>query len=265
VKEIDWPSEAEDISKLALEAAKARSPPAGAYPAVLDGFLVGLLIHEAFGHATEGDLVLSGDSALKGRLGQAVASEHVSIIDEGVVQGGFFLPFDDEGVLKGRTVVVEGGILRTFLTSRSVAAELGLEPTGNGRAQGFSYFPTVRQANYYMAPGDWSLEELVEDVEFGFLLKGRSRGGGQVEPGMGNFTFRAGPSYVIRHGEICELVRGVAISGNVLETLKLVEAVGRELQLRFSVFGGCGKYGQTVRVGLGGPPVRVSRVVVGGA
>ena len=265
VKERDWPSEAEGISKLALETAKARSPPAGAYPAVLDGLLVGLLVHEAFGHATEGDIVLSGDSALKGKLGREVASECVSIIDEGVVKGGFYVPFDDEGVLKGRTVVVENGVLKTFLTSRSVAAELGLEATGNGRAQGFSSFPTVRQTNYHMAPGDWGLEELLEGIDFGFFLMGRSRGGGQVEPGMGNFTFRAGPSYVIRHGELSELVKGVAISGNVLETLKLVEAVGRELQIRFSVFAGCVKYGQVVRVGLGGAPVRVSKVVVGGA
>ena len=265
VKERDWPSEAEGISNLALEAAKARSPPAGTYPAVLDGFLVGLLIHEAFGHATEGDIVLSGDSALRGKLGEQVASEHVSIIDEGIVEGGFYIPFDDEGTLKGRTVVVKNGILKAFLTSRSVAAELGLRPTGNGRAQGFSYFPTVRQTNYYLAPGDQSLEELMEGIDYGLFLMGRSRGGGQVEPGMGNFTFRAGPSYVIRHGELSELVRGVAISGNVLETLKLVEGVGRDFQIRFSIFAGCGKYGQVVHVGLGGAPVRVKKVVVGGA
>ena len=261
---VDWLKEAEDISKLALETAKAENPPSGAYPVVIDGRLIGLLIHEAFGHATEGDLVASGDSVLRGRLGQVLASEQISIVDEGVVPDGIYVPFDDEGVLKGRTVVVEQGVLKTFLTSRESAERLGLEPTGNGRAQDFASFPIVRQTNYYVQPGDHTLEELVEDVEFGFLLHGRSRRGGQVETGMGTFTFRAGPSHVIRKGEVAELVRGVAISGDILDVLKRVEAVGREVEIRTSVFGGCGKYGQTVRVGLGGPPVRISRMVIGG-
>ncbi len=265
VKEVDWAGEARDISLLAVETAKVESPKAGAYPVVVDGRLIGLLIHEAFGHATEGDLVASGDSVLRGRLGQVVASEQVSIVDEGTAPGGIYVPFDDEGVLKGRTVVVERGVLKAFLTSREVAARLGLPPTGNGRAQDFANFPIVRQTNYHMEPGDHTLEELIEDIKFGYFLKGRSRRGGQVETGMGTFTFRAGPSHVIRNGEICELVRGVAMSGDILEALKLVEAVGREVELRTSVFGGCGKYAQTVRVGLGGPPVRISRMVVGGA
>ena len=265
IKSVDWPSEARDVSELAAETARARGPPAGSYPVVVDGRLIGLLLHEAFGHATEGDLVSSGDSVLAGRLGTRVASELVNVVDEGVRPEGLYMPFDDEGVLKGRTVLVEEGVLKAFLTSREVAAELGLEPTGNGRAQDFSHFPIVRQTNYYMEPGDYSLEELVEDVDFGFLIRGRGAGGGQVETGMGSFTFRAGPSNVIRRGEVCELVRGVAISGYILETLGLVEAVGRDFELRTSAFGGCGKMGQTVPVGNGGPPVRISRMVVGGA
>ena len=265
VKEIDWLSGAREISELAAETAKARGPPAGTYPVVVDGRLVGLLLHEAFGHATEGDIVASGDSVLTGKLGTKVASELVNIADEGVRPEGLYMPFDDEGVLKGRTVLVERGVLRAFLASREVAAQLGLKPTGNGRAQDFSHVPIVRQTNYYMEPGDYSLEELVEDVDFGFLIRGRGAGGGQVETGMGSFTFRAGPSNVIRKGEICELVRGVAISGYILETLGLVEAVGKDFELRTSVFGGCGKMGQTVPVGDGGPPVRISRMVVGGA
>ena len=265
VKEVDWAEEARDISLLAVETAKTRSPKAGAYPVVVDGRLMGLLIHEAFGHATEGDLVVSGDSVLRGRLGQMVASEQVTIVDEGTAPGGMYVPFDDEGVLKGRTVVVERGVLRSFLTSREVAAKLSLPPTGNGRAQDFANFPIVRQTNYYMEPGGYALDELVEDIKFGYFLKGRSRRGGEVNPGMGTFTFRAGPSHVIRNGEICELVRGVAMSGDILEALRLVEAVGREVELRTSVFGGCGKYDQTVRVGLGGPSVRIGRMVVGGA
>ena len=173
VRAEDWPSKARDISELAAETARARGPPAGTYPVVVDGRLVGLLLHEAFGHATEGDLVASGDSVLTGRLGTKVASELVNVVDEGVRPEGLYMPFDDEGVLKGRTVLVERGVLKAFLTSREVAAQLGIEPTGNGRAQDFSHFPIVRQTNYYMEPGDQSLEELVEDVDFGFLIRGR--------------------------------------------------------------------------------------------
>jgi TldD protein len=260
----DWTTFAEELSQLAVEAAGSKTPLSGTYPVVVDPQVVGLLLHEAFGHASEGDLIFTGDSVLRGRLGEAVASELVNIVDEGVVDGGYYYPYDDEGVRKERTILVEGGILKGYLHDRTSAKRLGAEPTGNGRAQDFENLPIVRQTNYYLEPGDHTLEELLEDIDLGVYIRGVGARGGQVETGMGTFTFSVGPSKMIRRGELAETVRGVIISGLILETLKTVDAVGRDFEMRTSVFGGCGKMGQGVRTGMGGPHIRVRRMTVGG-
>lgn len=260
----DWAAFARDVSATAVKALKAPMPPAGRIRAVADPELVGLILHEAFGHASEGDLVTGGTSVLRNRLGTAVASEEVTIVDDGLVEGGFPVPFDDEGTPKTATTVVEKGVLRSFLTDRVSASKLGLRATGNGRAQDFSNPPIVRQTNIYMLPGSWRAEEMIREAGEGIYLVGKGAGGGQVDTGAGTFTFSAGPSYMIRRGELAELVRGVVISGYILETLRGVEAVGRDLSVRTSVFGGCGKEGQLVRVGDGGPHVMFRELVVGG-
>ncbi|MEM3699742.1 MAG: TldD/PmbA family protein [Candidatus Bathyarchaeia archaeon] len=260
----DWNSFTTDISKLAIEAACSKPPPPGTYPVVVDPEVVGLLLHEAFGHASEGDLVATGESVLRDKIGTKVASDYVTIIDEGVVRGGYFYPFDDEGVKKGKTVIVEKGVLKNYLHDRNSASQFGAEPTGNGRAEDFENIPIVRQTNYYMQPMDYTFEELIEDIDFGIYVKGKGSTGGQVEVGMGAFTFGVGPSKIIKNGELAETVRSVIISGLILETLKTVDAVGRDLTIRTSAFGGCGKDGQMVRVGDGGPHIRVREMIVGG-
>ena len=260
----DWNSFTADISELAIEAAGSKTPPPGTYPVVVDPLVVGLVLHEAFGHASEGDLVFTGDSVLNKRLGDQLASEAVTIIDEGIVEGGYYYPFDDEGIRKERTVIVEEGVLKNYIHDRNSASRLGAESTGNGRAQDFENIPITRQTNYYMQPRDHKFEELIEDIDFGIYLRGKGAGGGQVEPGMGTFTFGVGPSQIIRDGELAETVRGVVISGLILETLKTVDAIGADLSISTSVFGGCGKMGQMVRVGDGGPHIRVRKMTVGG-
>ncbi len=264
IEGVDWPSFARSVSELALKAVKSGTPPAGKFRVIADPDLIGLILHEAFGHATEGDLVYTGGSVLARRLGTQVASPLVTIVDEGVVKGGYYVPYDDEGSPKGRTVVVEGGVLKTYLTDRVSASKLGIDVTGNGRAQDFASTPIVRQTNFYMLGGDWRLEEMIEDIDYGIYLIGRSAGGGQVDPANGTFTFSIGPSRIIRKGELAELVRGVVVSGNILETLKGVEAVGRDVKVRTSPFSRCGKGGQMVTVGLGGPHVRIKEMIIGG-
>jgi len=264
IESMDLNSFAADISALAVEAVESRTPPAGTYTVVVDPNVIGLLLHEAFGHASEGDLVFTRESVLYGKIGSQVASEHVTIIDEGIIEGGYFYPFDDEGVKKQKTVVVENGILRSYLHDRASAYQFNVVSTGNGRAQDFENLPIVRQTNYYMEPGDYKFEELIEDIDFGIYIRGKGATGGQVEVGMGTFTFGVGPSKIIKNGELAETVRGVVISGFVLETLKTIDAVGKDLTIRTSIFGGCGKMGQTVRVGFGGPHVRVRKMTVGG-
>lgn len=260
----DWASFSQSVADLAVQALHADVPKAGRYRVVADPRLIGLILHEAFGHALEGDLVSSGASVLKGRVGEAVASEQVTVIDDGVVEGGYFVPFDDEGSRKERVVAVDKGILRSYLTGRREAAELGQGVTGNARAQDYASAPIVRQTNIFIEPGDWRSDEMIRELRNGLYLLGRSARGGQVDTASGTFTFSVGPSWVVEGGEIKKMIKGVVVSGQVLETLKAVEAVGKEVRVRTSVFGGCGKESQTVKVGLGGPHVIIGEMVVGG-
>ncbi len=264
IREHDWEKMAKEVSEIAKKAVNARCPPPGTYSAVISPRLIGLLLHEAFGHASEGDEVYAEASVLKGMLGKKVASEIVTIYDEGIVEGGYFFPYDDEGVKKGRTVVVDKGILKSHLTSREMAKELSLPVTGNARAQNFSYDVLVRQTNFYMAPGDMSEEELIEGVKEGIYVTEKGSRGGEVNPVLGTFTFSGGFSWRIKNGELVEPLRGVTLSGMILDVLRSVDGVGKEVVVNTSVFGGCGKEGQRVRVGVGGPAVRVRRITIGG-
>lgn len=264
IKSTDWNKFTTGISQLALEAARSKTPPPGTYPVVVDPDIVGVLLHEAFGHASEGDLVTSGESVLNNRIGSRLAPESITITDEGVIEGGFYYPYDDEGVKKEKTVVVEKGVLKSFIHDRESASKLAAKPTGNGRAQDFENLPIVRQTNYVMQPDTCEFEELVEEIDAGVYVRGRGSTGGEVEVGMGTFTFGVGPSRIIRKGELAETVRGVVISGSILNTLKTVDAVGKDRTVKTSVFGGCGKSAQRATVGFGGPHIRVQRMTVGG-
>ncbi len=264
INAIDTDLFASEISDLAINSAQSKTCPAGIYPVVLEPEAVGLILHEAFGHASEADLVATNSSILAGKLGAQVASERVMIVDEGVVKGGYFYPYDDEGTKKEKTVVVENGILKSFLHDVHSAQKLGAESTGNGRAQDFENTPIVRQTNLYMQPGDFAVDELIEDVDFGIYVGEKGLKGGEVDTGNGTFTFGVGPSRAIRNGELAETFRGVVISGEILETLKTIDAVGKNVKVSTMVFGGCGKSGQSVFVGDGGPPVRFRKMTVGG-
>ncbi|MBD3192893.1 MAG: TldD/PmbA family protein [Candidatus Heimdallarchaeota archaeon] len=260
----DWNDFAVDVSELAIRTVKAKAPPAGTYPVIIDPELVGILTHEAFGHAAEADLVFTGTSTLKDRLGASLASDQVTIIDEGVIEGGYYIPFDDEGTEKTKTVILEQGVLKHYIHDLNTAKELGVKPTGNGRAQDFENIPLVRMTNTYIDAGNYSFEELLEGVKEGIYIKRKGSTGGQVEVGMGSFTFNAGESLMIRDGELVEPVRGVVLSGEILETLKTVDAVGKDLEISTGHFGACGKGSQRAKVGFGGPHIRVQEMTIGG-
>ncbi len=253
IRDRDWTGFCREISELAVKAVETQMPNAGTFEVVADPDLIGLILHEAFGHASEGDLVTTGESVLQGRLGSRVAGPDVTIYDQGVIEGGYFAPYDDEGISKKQTTIVDGGILKGYLQSRQTAVQMEMEPTGNARAMDFQNTPIVRQTNYYMKSRDYSLEELVEDIKKGYYIRGRGGAGGQVDVGGGTFTFAVGPSYVIENGEIREMVRGTTVNGMVLESLQTIDAVGKDLKISTSAFGGCGKGAQLVRVGDGGP------------
>lgn len=256
-----------DLNKIAVEAAKkalrmlkAKPAPSGRFTVITDPDLTGVFSHEAIGHACEADGVIAGESILKDRLGKQVGSELVNICDDPTYPGGWgSYRYDDEGVLALKRMLIEKGILKTYITNREAAAKLGIEANGGARAQDYSHPPIVRMSNTFIVPGDWTFEEMLEDVNYGVYLLG-SRGG-QVDPAKGTFQFNAKEAFLIEKGEITKPLLDVSLSGLILETLYNIDAVGKDFSLRT---GTCGKGGQGVPAGTGGPHIRIRNAVVGG-
>jgi len=249
---------AREVGTTAVSLLDAAAPKGGTYPVVLDQELAGVFVHEAVGHACEGDIILEGDSCLEGKLGQKIGSELVTVKDDpSIMQNGYY-PFDDEGSLAQETVLVENGVLSSFLNSRETAARLG-GVARNARSEGLDR-PIVRMSNTYIANGDWKKEEILQELGNGVYLAG-SRGG-QVSTGEGLFQFNAKRGYLIENGEKTRLLRDVSLSGKILETLLHVQAVGDDLKFNG---GRCGKAGQLVPVSDGSPHLLVSRATVGGS
>jgi TldD protein len=249
---------AKEVGETAVALLDADVPKGGSFPVLLDQELAGVFVHEAVGHATEGDIILEGDSCLEGKLGQRIGSELVTVKDDPCLMYNGYYPFDDEGSLAQETVLVEKGILNSYLNTRETAARLGGVPR-NARAEGLDR-PVVRMSNTYIANGDWKLEEIFEELGDGVYLAG-SRGG-QVSTGEGVFQFNAKRGYLVEKGEKTKLLRDVSLSGKILETLLHVKAVGNDLKFNS---GRCGKAGQLVPVSDGSPHLLVAEATVGGA
>ena len=252
----------EQAVKLAVDQLSATTPIGGTSVVVLDPELVGLLSHEAIGHTVEADIVLGG-AVTAGKIGRRVASELVTLCDSGSTEDSPFavgtLPVDDEGVLTRRAVIIEQGVLRSFLHNRESAAHFGVEPTGNARAFTYGDDPLIRMRNTYIERGETAVEDLIGGVEEGFLLRGLGFGG-QADSN-GEFMFGVREGYTIRNGRIGDLVRGATVSGNAFDVLKSVDAVGDDFMWDNSS-GYCGK-GQPAKVAAGGPHVRC-RATIGG-
>jgi TldD protein len=248
----------ERVARRAVEQLKAKPAKGGTFPAVLGPSVVGVFVHEAFGHLAEADLTLSG-SVLSDKLGKKVASNVVTFYDDGTVEGAFgSFKYDDEGVPAQKTLLVKDGVVVGLMHNRETAQKFNAKPTGNARAEDFRFEPIIRMRNTFMEPKDYSFEELVEDIKFGYYLK--SSGGGQANL---NGTFQVGiqEAYEIVNGEVGAPVRNASISGNTLETLLKLDAVGKD----FGLWPGrCGK-GQTAFIGDGGPHIRAREVLVGGS
>lgn len=237
---------------------KAKSSPSGVMPLLIDPILTGLFIHEAFGHATEGDIVTSGGSCLEGKLGQKVASEQVIIRDDPTLDGYGRFPFDDEGVKARNRTLVKNGVLVSYIVDRENGWKLGLESNGGARAEDFRVRPLVRMSNMVMEPGDKTFEELVEDVDRGIYAQ--SVKGGQANPAKGTFQFTAQVAHLIEHGEITHPLLNVSFSGSTLNSLENIRGIGKDFDLNASL---CRKP-QTVTVSGGGPHVLIDAVTVGG-
>lgn len=253
---------AERAGKSAVDLLTAPYAPGGAATVILNPELVGLLAHEAVGHTVEADFVLSG-SAASDKLGQKVASELVTLVDSGPAYlggsaaGGVVL-VDDEGVPAGRTVVIENGVLKSFLHDRETAALFGVAPTGNARAWLYDDEPLIRMRNTYMEPGEHELDEMIASIDDGFLLEGA--GSGQADANA-EFMFGVQEAREIKNGKVGRLMRGASISGDAFDVLSSVDMVGSHFEWAIGS-GHCGK-GQPAKVDGGGSHVRC-KVVVGG-
>ncbi len=245
----------------AIDLLSAERAPAGTFDVIIDPHICGLLVHEAFGHNSEADAVWSGDSILDGKLGEKVAAESVTIIDDPTLpdlNGSF--TYDHEGVLARKHVIVENGVLKGYLHSLETAARYGVEPNGAARADGADNSPIVRMSNTYIAPGSSTLQQMMASVDNGLYLTGGYWG--YVFTAQGQFTCNVEHAYAIRNGALGTHYRNVCISGRTLETLQHVTAVGNDLT--FELGGTCGKNGQSMPVDAGGPHLLIRNVVVGG-
>ncbi|MCJ7762819.1 TldD/PmbA family protein [Candidatus Bathyarchaeota archaeon] len=248
----------EKVAKLAVEQLKAKSPKGGVFPVVLGSNVVGVFVHEAFGHLAEADLALSG-GVLANNLGKKIASDVVTFYDDGTVNGAFgSFKYDDEGVPAQKTLLIKDGVVAGLMHNRETAAKFNAAPTGNARAEDFRVEPIIRMRNTFMAPKDYSLEELIEGVREGYYFKSFRGGQANID---GTFQVGIQEAYEIVNGEIGAPVRNASISGNTLETLFKVDAAGKD----FTLWPGrCGK-GQTAFICDGGPHIRVKEVTVGGS
>lgn len=253
-------SVAERTLKRALLSLSAEPSPAGIMDVVIAGEAGGTMIHEACGHGLEADIVRKESSVYADRIGQEVASPLVTLVDDGSLQGlGGSINFDDEGIPAKRTVLIERGILKGYLTDRLSSKVMGLPLTGNGRREGFEDFPIPRMTNTFLEPGEHSFEEIISSVERGLLVL--KMGGGEVNPTDGNFVFKVNEGYLIENGKIGKPVRGAILVGNGPEVLKNIKMLGRDLTFDIGL---CGKDGQSVPVGDGQPTMLVGGLVVGG-
>jgi TldD protein len=248
-------------AKRAVSLLTAQPAPAGKFPAIFHPSIAGLLVHEAIGHNTEADLVLTGQSILEGKLGTQVAAGCICIVDDSTIPASWgSYTYDSEGVPGQRRVLVEQGVLKGFLHSLETAAKMGVAPNGSARADGFMHRPIIRMSNTMILPGEDTLEDLMRDIDLGILLRGGQWG--YVQSEKGQYTCHAGEGVMIRNGEPAEQVRDVSISGMTLDTLANSLGVSRDFELEMP--GNCGKNGQSMPVNGGGPYIKVKEVVVGG-
>ncbi|MFL6492346.1 MAG: TldD/PmbA family protein [Nitrososphaera sp.] len=228
---------------------------------ILDPAMVGLLSHEAIGHTVEADFVLSG-SVVKDKIGTKVASDLVTLVDSGrseiATNAGGTIIVDDEGVVAGRTAIIEKGMLKSFLHNRESAMIFGAASTGNARAFQYSDEPLIRMRNTYIEPGDDKLNDMIRETKHGYIIKGARNGQADAN---GEFMFGAEEVHLIENGEEKELLRGASISGNAFEVLQSVDMVGNEFQYDIGT-GYCGKY-QPAKVDGGGPYIRCTAIIGG--
>jgi TldD protein len=244
----------------ALTNLRARPAPAGTMPVVIGNAFGGVIFHEAVGHLLETTSVAKKASVLSDKIGEQIASRVVTYIDDGTTAGAWgSSEFDDEGAPTRRTVLIDGGVLRSYMVDRWGALRTGYEPTGSGRRENYTFAPTSRMRNTFIAPGQATIDAIFGGVDEGLYAKVMR--GGQVKPGSGEYNFGVQEAYMVRHGKLAEPVRGAMLVGKGPETLQRVVAVSSDLA---TAAGMCGSLSGSVPTEVGQPHVLISAIVVGG-
>ena len=252
----------EEAIEQALINLKAEAAPAGTMPVVLGPGWPGILLHEAIGHGLEGDFNRKGTSAFSGRIGERVAAEEVTVVDDGTIENRRgSLNVDDEGTATSSTTLIERGILKGYMQDKHNARLMGVAPTGNGRRESYAHLPMPRMTNTYMLGGKYDPEEIIASVDKGIYAV--QFGGGQVDITNGKFVFSASQAYKIENGKVTTPIKGATIIGNGPDVLTRVSMVGNDMELDSGI-GTCGKDGQSVPVGVGQPTIRIDDITVGG-
>ncbi len=241
---------------------EAVAAPAGSMTVVLGPGWPGILLHEAIGHGLEGDFNRKGTSAFSGRIGDRIATEHVTVVDDGTIpdrRGS--LTIDDEGVSTECTTLIERGILKNYMQDKLNARLMGMNPTGNGRRESYAHLPMPRMTNTYMLSGNLEPDEIIASVDKGIYAT--QFGGGQVDITSGKFVFNTSQAWLIEKGKITKPIKGATLIGNGPDVLTRVSMVGNNLEMDTGI-GVCGKEGQSVPVGVGQPTIRIDNLTVGG-
>jgi TldD protein len=247
-------------AKQAVVMAGAGYCPADVMPVAIANGFGGVIFHEACGHSLEAAAVAYGQSQFAGKLGQKIAHEKVTAIDDGTIPGSWgSIDFDDEGTPSQRNVLIENGVLKSYMIDKFNGRRMGMASTGSSRRQSYAYAPTSRMTNTFIAPGEDKNEDIIGSIEYG--LYAASMGGGSVNPVTGEFNFAVNEGYIIRNGEICEPVRGATLVGKGSEIIQNIDMVGSDLDM---AQGMCGASSGSVPTNVGQPMIRVSSITVGG-
>lgn len=253
---------ARKAARQALDLLDAKSVIGGQYPVVVDQMLAGVFVHEAFGHLSESDFVYENPKAREMMvLGRRFGKDILNVYDDGTIHGQRGTHrFDDEGTPTRHNDLIKDGILVGRLHSRETAAKMGEKVTGNARAINYRFPPIVRMTNTAIENGTTSFEEMIKDIKLGIYACDAYGGETMLE----NFSFSSGYAYMIRNGELAEMVKDVILSGNLFSTLMNIDAIGNDFKW-LQVGGGCGKGEQApLPVGMGAPHIRIQNVVIGG-
>ncbi len=234
--------------------------PAGRMPVAIGNGFGGVIFHEACGHSLEASSVALGQSQFAGKLGQQIATEKVTALDDGTIPNGWgSINIDDEGTPAQRKVLIEKGVLKTYMVDKFNGRRMGMESTGSCRRQSYQYEPTSRMTNTFIAEGEDSNDDIIASISYGLYAK--QMGGGSVNPVTGEFNFGVREAYLIRDGKVAEPVRGATLVGKGSDILMKIDMVGTGLEL---AAGMCGASSGSIPTNVGQPMIRVSDITVGG-